>query len=141
DEAVVRPQPREGEQRRSRIGEQTLTGIVLGNCLEIGREQPTDLGLEWRRKQAADALAPFAGAARFPPGQAGQAGSGVGVDDAERAVLFPQMRDDAGEHRVFDDVGETAGMERVAVVHKRPTDAGGKTTDQWKQGYRGMGPE
>ncbi len=125
----MRPQPGEGEQRRSRIGEQAPAGIVLGNRLEIGREQPADLGAELRRKQAADALAPFAGSARFPPGQAGQAGSGVGVDDAERAVLFPQMRDDAREHRVFDDVGEIAGMERVAVVHR-----GGRTTEERASG-------
>ena len=130
----MRPQPGEGEQRRSRIGEQAPAGIVSGNRLEIGREQLADLGAELRRKQAADALAPFAGSARFPPGQTGQAGSGVGVDDAERAVLFPQMRDDAREHRVFDDVGEIAGMERVAVVHRR-----GRTTEESRRGYSEVG--
>src|SRR5207248_11685780 len=35
-----------------------------------------------------------------------------------------QMRDRAREHRVFDDIGETAGMECVAVIHRgrRPKD-------------------
>src|SRR6266480_8131021 len=42
------------------------------------------------------------------------------------------MRDDARQHRMFDDIGETAGMERVAVVHKRGRggDEGRRTTDQ-----------
>ena len=41
----------------------------------------------------------------------------MGVDDAERARLFPQVSDHTRKHRVFDDIGEIAGMECMAVVH------------------------
>jgi hypothetical protein len=45
----------------------------------------------------------------------------VGVDEAERRLLVHEVNKDAREDRVFEDVGETAGMKGVAVVHDRET--------------------
>ena len=42
----------------------------------------------------------------------------MGIDHAERGVLLAQMRDDAREQRVLDDIGKVAGMEGVSVIHR-----------------------
>ena len=45
----------------------------------------------------------------------------MGVDEAEGRLLALEVNKDAREDRVFEDVGETAGMKGVAVVHDRET--------------------
>ena len=41
----------------------------------------------------------------------------MGVDDPERLVLAAQVKQRADQDRVFEDIGEIAGVEVVAVVH------------------------
>ena len=42
----------------------------------------------------------------------------MGIDHPERRRLAAQMHQDAGEHRMLDDVGGTAGMKGVAIIHR-----------------------
>ena len=44
--------------------------------------------------------------------------AGVRVDDAEWGRLLLQMRDDAREHGVLDNVREIPGVKGVAIVHR-----------------------
>src|SRR5271165_4649248 len=45
-------------------------------------------------------------------------GAGMRVDEAERRRLASEVDEDARQNRVLDDVGEIAGMEGVAIVHR-----------------------
>ena len=47
-------------------------------------------------------------------------GAGVGIDNPERRFLLREIREDAHQHDVLENIGEIAGMERVAVVHAAP---------------------
>src|SRR5262249_19689211 len=42
----------------------------------------------------------------------------MGVDHAERRRLLAEMHQDAGEHRMLENVGKVAGVEGVTVVHR-----------------------
>ena len=80
------------------------------------------LGVERRGEQPADAVAPFAGCGS-PPGRRDRRGRRRhGCRSRERPPAFPQMHEDAREHRVLDDVGEIAGVEGVAIVHRAVRD-------------------
>src|SRR5207253_6733787 len=68
---------------------------------------------------ARNAGAPLAAAARLIAGQIVAAGAGMAVDDAKRRRLVLQMREDAHQHDMLDDVGKAAGMKGVTVVHAR----------------------
>ena len=46
----------------------------------------------------------------------------MGVDDAEGCFLLAKMDERKDQQRVFDDIGEIAGMEGVAIIHRRQTD-------------------
>ena len=41
----------------------------------------------------------------------------MGVDDAEGGRLLLQVKQDAHQHDVLDDVGKAAGVKGVTVVH------------------------
>ena len=45
----------------------------------------------------------------------------MGVDHPERGRLAAQMHQDARQHRMLDDVGRTAGVKGVAIVHRSTT--------------------
>jgi hypothetical protein len=91
--------------------------IKRRNGLEIGRQQFMQRPVPSRRPHPLDALMPFAAAARFGPGKVIAAGAGVGIDDAKGRGLLAQMQQHAGEHAVLVNVGKTAGMKGVAIIH------------------------
>jgi hypothetical protein len=64
-----------------------------------------------------NAILPFGTAGRFRAAQVIEAGAGVGIDDPESRRLVAQMHQDAGEHRMLDDVGGTTGVKGVAIIH------------------------
>ncbi len=43
----------------------------------------------------------------------------MGIDHAETGRLLAQIMQNAAQHRVFEHIGETAGMEGVAIIHGR----------------------
>jgi len=43
----------------------------------------------------------------------------MGVDEADRRFLARQIDEDARQKDVLEDVGETAGVEGVEIVHLR----------------------
>ena len=106
------------DQRRTGIDAQRLAvRIERRHRVEIRRQQRIDLGSPSRGEDARDALAPLAAAKRLRAEKIVTAGSGMGVDHAKRRRLEAQMRQDARQHRVLVNVGETAGMKRVAIIH------------------------
>src|SRR4030095_1288638 len=60
---------------------------------------------------------PFAAALGLLAGEIVAARARMGVDDAKGGRLLLQIKQDAHEHDVLEDVGETAGVEGMAVVH------------------------
>src|SRR5205085_1103228 len=72
---------------------------------------------ETRLHDARDSRPPFAAALRLLAGEVIAAAAGMAVDDAKGGRLLLQIKQDAHEHDVLDDVGEIAGVEGVAVVH------------------------
>jgi hypothetical protein len=99
---------------------QRAVGVAGPHGGEIGRQQRAGLGRQRGIEQAADAVAPFAGAAGFLRGEIVEAGAGMDVDHPERGRFAAQMHQHAGENRVLEYVGEAAGMKGVAVVHGAP---------------------
>jgi hypothetical protein len=91
--------------------------VECRNSVQIRRQQHADLCGEARVEQTRDAIAPFSGPARLRPGEIVEAGAGMGVEDAERAWLAAQMRNDTRQRRMFDDVGEISRVKAVPVVH------------------------
>ena len=74
-----------------------------------------------RVQQAVDALAPFAGALGGAGGQVVAAGARMGVQHEDRRRFALQRVDQPDQQRVLHAVGETAGVEGVAVVHRTLT--------------------
>ena len=56
---------------------------------------------------------------RLLAGEIVDAGAGMGIDDAKRGLLVLQIGEHAHQHDVLDDVGKTAGMKGVTIVHGR----------------------
>ena len=56
-------------------------------------------------------------AARLRTGKVIKSRSRVGIDDAECRRLFVQIDEHARENCVLENVGETAGVKRMAIVH------------------------
>ncbi len=105
-------------QQRRRAGiDLERPGVECRDRRKIRREQVACLRLKRGRDELADAVAPFAGAARLGPGEIIEARARMRVEHAKRSRLLLQMRDDAGQHRMLDDVSDIAGVERVAIVH------------------------
>ena len=71
-----------------------------------------------RGHQLADPLAPLSRPARLRAREIVQARARMGVDHPERRRFLLQVRDDARERGVLDDVGEAPGVEGVAIVHR-----------------------
>ena len=71
--------------------------------------------------QLADSAVPLAGLARFDAMQVIDPDAGMGIDDAKWLGLSLQMRNDAGERDVFQDIGMVSGVIGMAVVHPRNT--------------------
>src|SRR5262249_53564543 len=88
---------------------------IGGHELRHVRRQP--LLRKARRRDAPDTVAPFPGATRLGSGKVVATAARMGVDDAERRRLAAQVQENAGEHRMLDDVGEIAGVKSMAIVH------------------------
>ncbi len=107
-------------QRRARIVAQHAAGVECAHRGEVRREERRRLGAKVGREQAADAVAPFAGALRFVGREIVEAGAGMEVDHPEWRRLVAQMHENAGEDRVLEDVGKIPGVKGVAIVHGAP---------------------
>ena len=90
DEAILRPQPVRARARASRDRLAQPAGRIEGRDArrDRARAAPRACSGDRRRKQPADAVAPFAGAARLGPAEIVEAGAGMGVDHAERCRLL-----------------------------------------------------
>src|SRR5262249_39788744 len=115
---------------RAGIDGEAVAAVERGDRGEIGRQQRARIVIErggvpsWSRllrrtrvagrcaEQPAGTGAPFAGAARLRAGAVRAAGAGRG-----RGRLLAQVQQDAHQDGMLDDIGETAGVEGVAVVH------------------------
>ena len=114
---VLRAQHRLRQRGRAGIGLRLAFRVAGADDLEPWREQRGDVGRLLRVHDARDALAPFARARGLVAGQIVAPDAGVRVEIAQRRVLAHQVREDARQHRVLEDVGEIAGVEGVAVIH------------------------
>ena len=85
---------------------------------QIGRDEFGRIGRQRRADKPADAVAPFASAARLLAGKIVEALARMGVDHAERRWLLPEVGKDAGNDDVLEHIGEIAGMKGVAVVDR-----------------------
>ena len=102
------------------IGERAPLRLVVGpDRLQIGREKARDFALRARLQETRDAVAPFRRAPRRLAVEIVAPGAGVGVDEAQRRFLAHEQHEEARQHDVLEHVGEIAGVESVAVVHRR----------------------
>jgi hypothetical protein len=46
-----------------------------------------------------------------------EAAAGMGINHAERRFLEAQRLQNLAQHQMFEDVGNIAGVEKVAIVH------------------------
>src|SRR6266404_2489737 len=115
--ALLRPQQRPRDQRRSGIGLELALRVEGPDDVEIGRDQRQSDFRKSRLHHPGDAGEPFAAAERFIAGEIVDPRAGMGVDDAKRSLLVLQIGENAHQHDVLDDVGKAAGVEGVTVVH------------------------
>jgi len=94
---------------------------VRANSLKIGAQEFGDRRRRLRREDTGDPLAPFRRARRLVAGKIISARPGMGVDEAKGRFLALEMKEDARQNRVLEDVGEIAGVKGVSIVDlKRP---------------------
>ena len=105
------------DERRSRIG--PALENAFAHSLEIGRKQSARRG-EFSRLwffQTGDALAPLARSRRRLARQVIKPRAGVRIDETQRRVLALQIDKRARQHRMFQHVGEIAGVIFVTIIH------------------------
>ena len=78
--------------------------------------------MDWRRDirntgEPCDAVAPFERALRRIVGEIIGAFAGMGVDHPEGRLLAQQINKDTRQQRMFEHIGEIAGMETVSIIH------------------------
>ena len=118
-EPVAGAHHRAQETRRARIPAQALRQRRLARIegfdgRDIVGEQRRQVG---RSQQAMNAASGLAGLLRFLAGEIVAADAGMAVEQEQRSVFGLQMRDDAAQHDMLEDVGEIAGVIDMAVVH------------------------
>jgi hypothetical protein len=94
-----------------------VSGIIGADGVEIGFYERQRSFRESRLQNPRDPGEPLAAAARLVACEIVEAGTCMGVDHAEGGGLLLQMKQDAREHDVLDDIGEVAGVKGMAVVH------------------------
>ena len=112
------------EHERARALEDELAAWSTDAGRALAELEFARFAADFRRAQALDAVARLARAQGLRAGEVVKPGAGMGVDIAQRRVLLRQIDEDAREDRVLEDVGEIAGVEAVAVVHRRRAPAG-----------------
>ena len=116
-EPVLRPHQAARDQGRPRIGLELSLRIEGANDVHVRLGQCDCLVREARLHQPRDPRQPLAAAARLVAVEIIEAGTRMGVDDAEGGRLVLQVSQDARQRDVLDDIGEVAGVEGVAIVH------------------------
>ena len=115
-DAVLRAHEGLRDRRRTWIGKRPALRVTRPDGLQIGAEELGDRRGRARGQNARDPVAPFRRAFRLRALEIVPARPGMGVDEAERALLAGEIDKDARKDRVLEHVGEIAGMEGVAVV-------------------------
>ena len=85
---------------------------------QVGRDQAGRGIRQNRADEPADPVAPLTGAARFFAGKIVKPLPAMGVDHPERGDLVAQMHENANDDDVLIDVGKTAGVKGVAIIHR-----------------------
>ena len=115
---IVGAQQRLGDRRRARIGDGNAVGVVRADGFQVGREQVRNRLRRRRFQEPRDPVAPFRRAPRLRALEVITPCARVGVDEAEGRVLAPEVDKNARQERMLDDIGETAGVKAVTVVHR-----------------------
>ena len=119
-EPILRPHQTLRDRWRAGIGSRGSARLPRSDNSQVRFEQIGDRGGRFGLQNPADTLAPFRRAQRLLRLKVVAPRSRMRIDEAERRVLPCEPHKDAREDRVLDDVGESPGVEGVAVVHARP---------------------
>src|SRR5208337_2329530 len=114
---VLRAHERLRDRRGARVGGGRAARVEWADRADIGFEQRREPGGRRSSQEPRHAVAPLRRALRLGAGKVVAAGAGARVDEAERRILAGEIDEDARQDRVLEHVGETAGVEGVAVVH------------------------
>ncbi len=114
--AVLRTHRLRAQQRRARVVGHRADRVVGLHRLQVALDHLRQLGLG---HQPHDPGFGLEGLATLFAGQQVAAGTAVGIEHEERAVLALEAVDQGQLHDVLEHIGVVAGMEGVAIVHGR----------------------
>ena len=118
DETVLGAQEAAHQRRRARIGGEPARGIAGRDRVQIGSEQRARSACNAGAQEPFDAVAPFSAAGGFGSGEIIKTRSGMGVDHPIGRRFPAEMDQEAGQHRMLDDVGKIPGVKGMTVVHR-----------------------